>query len=96
MQQAFAKAVAFGDIEVASRKGHEAALSVRKSMWELLCTQVESGMGPPDEEQLAALWAKYDGNQDGELSPSEIRGMLMDYSAAMHARLSGSSRSRAR
>ena len=88
MQQAFASVHAFGDVENASRLGHAEALSVRKSMWELLCTQVESGMGPPDEEQLATLWDKYDGNQDGELSSAEIRGMLMDYSTAMHARLS--------
>ena len=87
VQRDFLAVAKFVPIENATRKGAEEGSRVRKQMWELLCSQVESGLGSPNDGQLDALWQKYDGNSDGELSPAELRGVLIDYSAAMTARL---------
>jgi Ca2+-binding EF-hand superfamily protein len=88
VQKAFSAVAKFDPVEAATRLGSEKSASVRKQMWELLCAQVESGLGTPTEEQLSALWSKYDGNSDGNLSLTEMRQMVVDHSAAMHARLS--------
>ena len=44
----------------------------RSDMWTMLSQQVESGIGPPTEEQLELLWRKYDSNADGTLSKREL------------------------
>ena len=90
VQDNFGKVAAFVPIDLATKKGNEESFKVRSEMWQLLCSQVEAGMGTPTEEQLAALWRKYDGNSDGVLSLAELRLVLTDYAAAMHARLSES------
>ena len=88
VQREFDSVAAFVPVEAATRLGSEKSAAVRKQMWELLCAQVESGLGMPTEAQLSSLWSKYDGNGDGNLSKTEMRQMLIDYSAAMYARLS--------
>ena len=88
VQKQFMEVAKFTPIENATRLGSEQNAKVRKEMWELLCAQVESGLGMPTEQQLAALWTKYDGNSDCKLSATEMRGMLVDFAAAMTSSLS--------
>ena len=70
--KAFESVAAFVPVyEEATRLGSEESKKMRHEMWSLLTEQVASGMGTPSEEQLAALWRKYDSNRDGMLSHSE-------------------------
>ena len=82
--RAFESVAAFVPVyEEATRLGSEESKKMRHEMWSLLTEQVASGMGTPSEEQLAALWRKYDSNRDGMLSQSELRQIILDYAGAM-------------
>ena len=85
--KAFESVAAFVPVEEATRIGNDKSTKMRHEMWSLLTEQVSSGMGTPSEEQLAALWRKYDGNRDGELSFSELKQIILDYAGAMHQQL---------
>ena len=56
VQRDFLAVAKFVPIENATRLGAEEGARVRKQMWELLCSQVESGLGTPNDGQLMALW----------------------------------------
>jgi len=87
VQLAFESVAAFAPIDEASKNGWMMASKTRRQMWELLSFQVESGLGPPSQQQLDLLWRKYDGNNDLELSMTEVRAMLVDVAGAMIAYL---------
>ena len=81
--KAFESVAAFVPVYEEATRRQRRVQKMRHEMWSLLTEQVASGMGTPSEEQLAALWRKYDSNRDGMLSQSELKQIILDYAGAM-------------
>mmetsp|Transcript_46519 Transcript_46519/g.108134 ORF Transcript_46519/g.108134 Transcript_46519/m.108134 type:complete len:560 (-) Transcript_46519:308-1987(-) len=83
VESAFRAIAAHDAVQDSTRLGHSADRSARTKMWEMLDSQVVSGFGGPTEQQLTALWEKYDRNHDGHLSKRELQNILCDHAGGM-------------